>query len=107
MTLDNLPFLMALLWQGLSLSFITMFWFQWLAPQFGKNKGIEQQQNIPFSIRIVLSILVLLGALGAATLLGRFRGEIPGTDVTFVVGLAVGVLIAVAMRSRSRSKSSA
>jgi hypothetical protein len=91
---------MALLWQGFSLSFVTIIWFQRLVPQFDNGER-PSQKAIPYAIRLILSILALLGALGAAMLLGRFRGETPGTDATFVVGLAIGVWIAFAMRMRS------
>ena len=105
MNLDNVPLLMALFWQGFSLSFVTVSWFQRLAPQFKNGVDAGRLPRVPLGIRFALSLLALCGALGAADLLSRLRGQISGTDAALVIGLAIGVWMAFILSNKESKES--
>ena len=103
MSPDDLLLLMALFWQGFSLSFVTVIWFQRLAPQFSPRDDVGWPR-ISYGLRVILALFGLFGAFGIAALSSKFRGQIAGSDAVLVVGLIVGVGIAFALRVRSKSQ---
>jgi hypothetical protein len=100
---DNVLLLMALFWQGFSLSFVTVIWFQRLAPQFS-HRHDGGLPRVSLGLRVVISLLGLSGAFGTAALSSQFRGQVAGTDAILVAGLIVGIGIAFALRARSKSQ---
>ena len=98
---DDALLLLALFWQGFSLSFVTVAWIQRIAPQFRPRDDVGWPR-ISYGLRIVLALLGLTGVFGTAAISSRFRGQIAGSDAVMVVGLMVGVGIAFALRMRSK-----
>lgn len=100
MTIDVIPLLMGFFWVGFSLSYITLLWILRVEGHPG-DRLVADRLALPrvrYTVRLLFAFMVLTGALGAAGLLGRFRA--PGTDVSFVLGLVAGVLIAYALHVR-------
>jgi hypothetical protein len=100
MTIDSIPLLMTFFWVGFSLSYVTLSWIARIKPQFGAKDFADHQPLVPvaFSVRLLLTVIGLSGALGAAGFVGQLRG--PGTDVTFLLGLIGGALIAYFLHLR-------
>ena len=108
MNIDDLPLLMAVFWQGFSLPYIILVWFQRLRPQWDPsypNVSTSVPRPVPYLGRLALSILGICGALGAAALTATLRHHVGGISAAFLVGFAVGMLAAYLLHIRALSNS--
>jgi hypothetical protein len=104
MTANDLPILMALFWYGFSLPYVLLVWLRRLNPQWGSIAPAETSAAVPFILRFMLSVLGVVGAFGAASIVARLRHQIPDADWVCLAGSAVGILLAYLLHLRKAQK---
>jgi len=103
MDIDAVPMLLAFFWIGFSLPYAVLSWLSRLKPQFTIiATDFPLLPRVSYPVRLALAVIGIAGCLGAAGLIGEFRGRVVGIHGALLVGLVVGVLIAYALHFRRK-----
>ena len=102
---DAFPLLMAILWYGFSLSFLVIAWIAWMdylrnAASARADDSARQTALLSPALRWGIAILGLVGAFGAAGLVGLHR-EVTGVTWSFLIGVTIGTALAIVLRKHS------
>jgi len=102
MDIDAVPMLLAFFWIGFSLPYAGLSWLSRVKPQFTIiATDFPRLPRVSYPVRLALAVIGIAGGLGAAGLIGEFRGRV-GIHAAFLAGFVVGVLIAYALHFRRK-----
>lgn len=98
--MNDLPWmsLIGVFWVGFSLGFYSSF-FVLVVLHTGRMKDIDPSMRMSLYRRLAITIPGFIGVAGTCSLLGAMR-QTSHWDMTFVLGVPAGVLVALFMKKR-------